>query len=223
MVFRWVSQEFGAALCCSLVWVPSYSGNAPHLRILHKDGQKHYTMYFSFGSTFWGIFNRLITFWGMLTSFLKTVSYLSQLQNLFTKQDQSLFIRSHDLEVYLFCILHWWLNDNRAALGLSLHPSQQVQYCLCAFSKSSTTIFLYQFVQNFCCRVCVGVPFTVSPVLISTPHLSSPWINPCRTANMQTLPKPMINAMRKNPFETSHKWKATESIHHQFNRVDTPE
>jgi hypothetical protein len=29
--------------------------------------------------------------------------------------------------------------------------------------------------------------------------------------------------MRKNPFETSHKLKATESIHHQFNRVDTPE
>ncbi len=159
----------------------------------------------------------------MLTSFLKTLSYLSQLQNLFTKQDQSLFIRSHDLEVYPFCILHWWLNDSRAALGLSLHPSLRFQYCLCAFSSSSTTIFLYQFVQNFCCRVCVGVPFTVSPVVISTPHLSSPWINPCRTANMQTLPKPTINAMRKNPFETSSKWKATESIHHQFNRVDTPE
>jgi hypothetical protein len=63
------------------------------------------------------------------------------------------------------------------------------QYCLCAFSKSRTTIFLYQFVQNFCCRVCVGVPFTVSPVLISTPHLSSPWINPCRTANMQNITK----------------------------------
>jgi hypothetical protein len=144
-----VLQEFGAAICCSLGWVPSYSGNAPHLRVLHKDGQKHYTMYFSFSSAIWGIFNRLITFWGMLTSFFKTFSYLSQLQNLFTKQDQTLFIRSHDLEVYLFCILHWWLNDNRAALGLSLHPSQQVSILFMCFLKIKHNYFSVSICPNF--------------------------------------------------------------------------
>jgi hypothetical protein len=217
-----VSQEFGAALSWSLVWVPSYSGNAPHLRVLHKDGQKHYTMYFSFSSTFWGIFNRLITFWGMLTNFLKTFSYLSQLQNLFTKQDQSLFIRSHDLEVYPFVS---FIGDSMTVeqhWGFLFTHLNRFQYCLCAFSKSSTTVFLYQFVQNFCCRMCVGVPFTVSPVVISTPHLSSPWINPCRTANMQTLLKPTINAMRKTPLKLhisekqlkAYTTSSTELTHH---------
>ncbi len=229
MDMRWhgvqmgVLQEFGDALCCSLGWVPSYSGNAPiwgsYIRMGRNTTQCtfHLVPHFeesSIGKLHFEECSRV--FW---KPFLIYLSYKIYLPNRTRVSSSGLMI--------------WKSTHFVSFIGDSITVEQQwgflfthlnrFQYCFCAFSKSSTTVSLYQFCPKFFAAECVGVPFTVSPVLISTPHLSSPWINSCRTANMQTLPKPTINAMRKYPFETSHKWKATESIHHQFNRVETPE